>query len=85
MTSIARNALKPIRKRVTKVRRRATRAARNTDRALSRAQHAAEAAVDDGWKIAKSVHARIEERPHTAFLTALLLGAVVGMFSRARR
>ena len=85
MTSIARDSLKPIRTRMATLDRRATRVARDADRALSRIEDEADEIFDNGWSIAKDIHARIEERPHAAFLAALAIGAAVALLSRFRR
>ena len=85
MTSIARDALKPVKTGAAAIDKRLSRAARNTDRALTRIEDRADDMLDSGRSIAKSIHERIEQRPHASFLAALALGAAVGLLSRARR
>ena len=85
MTAIATRTLKPIKKRVAQIEKRASRAAANTDRALSRVEDNASELAESGWSLAKSFHARIEDRPHASVVAALALGSLFGFFLRPRR
>ena len=84
MTTVARDALRPIQGRVRSMGKSAASAARDTDEMLTAAEDMADDVYDSGREVARSVYGRIEGRPLFSVLLALGLGVVAGSFFRAR-
>ena len=85
MTAIATRTLKPIRRRVARLEKAAMEAAEDADRVLSQAEKRARVAVKTGGSVARQLHDRIEDRPHSSVIAALALGCLIGYVLHWRR
>jgi ElaB/YqjD/DUF883 family membrane-anchored ribosome-binding protein len=85
MITLTRNAVKPARKTMHDIDKATASAALKADRAISQVMDV----VNDYWKeggaAVRSVHDRIESKPHVAVLAALAAGVLFGAFYRIRR
>lgn len=85
MITITRNAVKPARRAIHDIDKATGSAALYADRAISRAMDAMNDYLKEGAGAARSVHDRVEAKPHVAVLAALAIGVLFGALYRLRR
>ena len=86
MTSLARDALRPVQSRIKSVGRSASAVAKDANNTLSWAGGTADDYLDEGAALARSLVSKMEGRPGMTLLAVLGAGLLLGhIFSAGRR